>query len=142
MSSTLLDLGAIALSDYATRGLTQTLEPIAASSQMRRTVNGALADISASQFRKYQSTVACRDQVPPALDGIWPGQSLTVKCMAELSYVTSGGSPARSVVSGSSRTEGSFTYYRPEMSMRVVQFNIDTDEWGAAVGWSLELQEI
>jgi hypothetical protein len=139
---TLLDLDLIEMDDGAARGITQTLEPIDAASQMRRTVNGALVDISASQFRKYKSTIACRDQVPPVLDGIWPGQVLTVSCLSELAYRSSGGSPERDQASGADREDGAFTYYRPLLTMRVVRFNVETDEWGAAVGWSLELEEV
>jgi len=142
-ASTVLDLGSTyTLSDYATRGLTQTLEVIEAATSLRRTVNGALVNIAASQFRKYRSVISCADQVPPAFDGLWPGQQLTVKCVAELSYKTSGGSPSRSVVTGSSRTEGSWTYYRPELTMRVVRLTTNVNEWGAVVGWSLELEEV
>jgi len=142
MANTVLDLGDIALSEYAVRGISQTLDPIEAVTQQRRTVNGALVDISATQFRKYKSQISCDDQVPPALDGIWPGQTITVKCVVELSYLTSRGSPARDVVSGSSRTEGSFTYYRPELAMMIVRFGTRKDEWGSVVGWTLDLEEI
>ena len=80
--------------------------------------------------------------MPPALDGIWPGAVVIVDCVAELSYVTSGGSPDRTVVSGSSRTEGSFTYYRPQLTMMVTRFNVNTDEWKAVVGWDMTLEEV
>jgi hypothetical protein len=142
-ASTVLDLGTtFTLSDYATRGITQTLDPIEAATSLRRTVNGTLVNIASTQFKKYRSTVSCADQVPPAFDGLWPGQSLTVKCAAELSYKTSGGSPSRSVVSGSSRTEGDWTYYRPELTMRVVRLTTNSNEWGAIVSWTLELEEV
>ena len=61
---------------YSARGLTQTLEPIEASVQLRRTVNGALADLSYEPFRKYKSTISCQDQEPPAVDGrvAWAGR--------------------------------------------------------------------
>lgn len=142
-ASTVLDLGALfALSDYASRGITQSLDVIEAATSLRRTVNGELVAISAPQFRKYRSTITCTDQVPPAFDALWPGQSLTVKCAAELSYVTAGGSAARTVVSGSSRTEGAFTYYRPQLTMRVVRITQATNEWSASVPWTLELEEV
>jgi len=35
---------------YSARGLTQTLTPIAAAANMRRTINGELLDLSAGQF--------------------------------------------------------------------------------------------
>lgn len=129
-------------SPYALRGATQTLSPIDASVQMRRTINGSLIDLSNSAFRKYRSTISGNDQLPPAFNGIWPGLQVTVKCISELSYKTTGGSAAKTVVSGSSRAVGDYTFYRPELTMRVVSFEQDTDEYGAAVSWSLELEEV
>jgi hypothetical protein len=126
---------------YSARGLSQSLEPIGASQQMRRTINGNLLDVSGSQFRKYKSTITCADMRVPALDGIWPGQTLTVDCVAELCYLT-GGSPGRTVVPGSSYIEGNFTFYRPRLDMRVVSFNPIHDEYGAVTSWTLDLEEI
>jgi len=140
--SSLLVIAGIDLSDYAVRGLTQTLEPIDQARQMRRTVNGALVDVSMSQFRKYRSVIACADQVPPALDAIWPGLEVEVQCVAELGYRGSSGTPERTAVSGSERDEGEFTYYRPLLTMMVRDFRTNTDEYGAEVGWTIELEEV
>lgn len=137
-----LNLGDLESSPYATRGISQSLEVIEAAKQMRRTANGTLVDISHTQFQKYRSVITGSDQLPPALDGIWPGATITVQCVAELSYLTSGGSPAKSVVAGSSRVDGDFTFYRPQLTMKVVSFNTTTDEWRAVVGWVLELEEV
>lgn len=141
MTDTVLTITGAGLTPYSARGIEQTLEPIAQTQALRRTVNGALVDISAPELRKYRSTITCNDMNAPALDGVWPGQLVTVGCVSELSYATSGGTPARSVVAGSSRVVGSYTFYRPSLSMRVVNFQTVTDEWGATVGWSLELEE-
>lgn len=141
MSETILDLDLIAIPNGASRGITQTLDPIEAASALRRTVNGGLVSIGSPQFQKYKSTVSCTDQVPPALDGVWPGQVLTVLCVAELCYSNSG-SPTRDTVSGSERTEGDFTWYRPQLSMMVRNFTTSTNEFGAVVGWSLDLEEV
>lgn len=138
---TLLVLSGIGIPDYSSRGLTQTLEPIEAATSLRRTVNGSLVDLSFAQFRKYKSSISCHDQEPPAADGIWPGQVVTVDCVAELSY-PSGGSPARPVVSGSTRTEGAFTFYRPQLQMRVTGLSVNRDEYGAAVQWQMDLEEV
>jgi hypothetical protein len=127
---------------FAARGIKQTLEPIRAAQSMRRTINGALDDLSMPQFRKYDSTVSFDDQRPLALDGIWPGQTVTVSCVAELSYLTAGGTPERPVVSGSSYTEGAFTFYRPILTMRVRPWQTDTGEYTASVRSKLELEEI
>ena len=140
--SDVLTLSGIGVPPYSARGASQTLEPIQASQQLRRTINGELIDISRAEFRKYRSTISCVDQQPPAVDGVWPGQVLTVGCISELSYRTAGGAPARPVVAGSSRTEGDYTSYRPSLTMRVVSFSQDTDEYGAEVSWSLQLEEV
>jgi hypothetical protein len=139
---TLLVLSGIGVPDYSARGLTQTLEPIEASASLRRTVSGALVDLSHAQFRKYKSTISCQDQEPPAFDGVWPGHVVTVDCVAELSFLTSGGSPARPVVSGSMRTDGDFVFYRPQLDMLVTGFSVSRDEYDAAVQWHLDLEEV
>ena len=140
--STLLTLGGVGIPPYSARGLTQTLEPIEASVQLRRTVNGALADLSHEPFRKYKSTISCQDQEPPAVDGLWPGQIIEVECVAELSFVTAGGSPARLAVTDSERVDGDFTVYRPVLSMRVTGFSVSRDEYGSTVSWQLQLEEV
>lgn len=142
MTTTVLDLGTLYSSPYSMRGLRQTLEPIQAAGQMRRTVNGQLVNVAHSQFKKYRSNISCTDQLPPGFDGFWQGDVITVKCMIELSYKTGVGSPGRTVVTGSSRTDGDFTFYRPELSMMIVNYSFSRDEYGAIVGWSLDLEEV
>lgn len=127
---------------YAAKGLTQTLEPIDQSSQLARDVNGVLVDLGLTQFRKYKSTISCSDIRTPLLDGVWPGMQVTVDCVRELNYLTAGGAPSRPVVAGSSRTEGDFTYYRPQLTMRITSFTTSEDEWGAVISWQLDLEEI
>jgi hypothetical protein len=138
----ILVLTGMGLAPYSARGLSQSLEVIQAATVMRRTINGELIDLSRAAFRKYRSTITCTDMQAPALNGIWPGQVLTVDCVSELAYLTAGGSPERAVVPGSMRESGDFTVYRPRLTMRVVSFSEDTDEWQAQVGWSLELEEV
>lgn len=141
-NETLLSLSGIGVPAYSVRGLSQTLEPIDAAIQLKRTVNGALVDLSYEPFRKYKSTLSCQDQEPPAVDGVWPGQVVTVECVAELCFVTSGGSPTRPVVADSARTEGIFTFYRPVLTMRVSGLSLTCDEYGAAVSWQMQLEEV
>lgn len=140
--STLLVITGIEISPYAARGLSQSLDPIEAAAQLKRTINGDLTDYSFPQFRKYKSTISGADQLPPAFDGKWQGITVEVDCISELSYLTSGGSPQRPVVTGSSRVEGTFTFYRPKLQMRVMGFTVETDEWDATVSWQLQLEEI
>ena len=142
-NDTLLQISGLGTMLYQARGLTQTLEVIGAAKQQERTINGVLKDISNPQFRKYISKVSCTDNTAPPLDNVWPGMTVTVHCAAELCYVTGNpGSPARPEVSGSSRTDGSFTFYRPIMEMLVVNVTQHLDEWKAAIGWDLELEEV
>lgn len=139
---TLLVISGHGIADYSARGLTQTLDPIDASGVLARTVNGTLIDLSPSQMRKYKSTISCTDTETPALDGVWPGMQLTVDCVAELGYLTAGNTPQRPVVPGSSRVSGAWTYYRPRLQMRVSQYTVSRDEYGALTAWTLELEEI
>jgi hypothetical protein len=138
---TLLVISGPGMPTYAARGLTQTLDPIDAAGAIARTVNGGLIDLSPVQMRKYKSTISCTDVEAPALDGVWPGMPVTVDCVSELGYLTAGGSPQRTVVTGSSRTAGVWTWYRPRLDMMVISYSTSTDEYGAAIGWSLELEE-
>lgn len=140
---TLLVISGLNLPPYAVRGITQTLTPIQGQAQLRRTINGVLDDLSPSQFRKYASTITCTDQQTPALDGIWEGLFVTVDCVAELAYRTADSDidmPGREVVA--SREEGDYTFYRPRLNMRVTRWQVTTDEYGAEVGWQLDLEEI
>ena len=130
---------------YSARGLTQSLTPIDQSSQTRRTINGALKDLSFSQFRKFKSTIhtgSFTDHEPPSCNGVWPGQEITVDCISELAYLTATGTPDRPVVAGSSRVEGDFTFYRPQIIFQVLKFVITKDEWSSENNWSMYLEEV
>lgn len=137
-----LSITTMGVAPYSARGLRQTLTPLDQASQNKRTINGNLKDLSFDGFHKYKSSISGADQEPPAVDGIWPGLQVTVNCIYELSYLTSGGSPNRTVVSGSSRVSGAFTLYRPQLVMRIMNFTCDRDEYGAAVSWSMDLEEV
>lgn len=135
-----LSVGGVPL--YSARGLSQTLEPIEGSQQYRRTINGALIDISSDKFRKYTSKISCTDVETPALDGIFPGQILQVDCVCELVYKTATESPSRTVVAGSLRVVGDYTIYRPRLLMMVTSFEQEISEYERAVDWTLELEEV
>jgi hypothetical protein len=137
---TLLTMTGIGVAPYSARGLKQSLTPIDAASQMRRTVNGVLRDISLPQFRRFKSTITGSDQLSPAVAGIWPGMTVTVECICELAV--GAGSVDRPVVSGSSRTEEGMQYYRPVLTMLVRSFDIEADEYGAQVSWTMQLEEV
>lgn len=140
-SQTALTLSVMGVPLYSARGLSQTLEPIDASKNMRRSINGILTDVAHSQFRKYKSKITCSDMRAPAVDGIWPGMTIVVNCIAYLSYPV-GGTPKRTVVSGSSFTESGYTFYRPQLTMIVVSNTAQMEEWAGAVPWEIDLEEV
>jgi hypothetical protein len=133
---------ALQLTPYSARGLTQTFEPIKPSGQnwLRRDVNGILRSLVDTRFRKYKSTITCKDGETPCLDNAWIGLTCQVDCVFEFSYPT-GGSPARPVVAGSSRTQGGITYYRPSIIMLVADIRVALPEWPALYDWQIDLEE-
>jgi hypothetical protein len=141
MSDTLLVITGL-LTPYSARGLRQTLEPISQDAALRRTVNGELVDLTLTAFRKYTTSISAGDQSVPALNGVWIGAQVTVDCIVELAYLTSGGSAQRPVVPHSSRVSGAYTYYRPRLTMRIIDYQTQFDEWQAAVGWTMRLDEV
>lgn len=149
----MLSVSGEGVSPYSSRYITQTLTPIDAAGSFRRTVNGTLVNLSPSQFaEKYKSTISGTDHDSPAFDAINVGDTLTIGCAEYLSYLTSGGSAAKSVVSGSSYTSGNYTFYRPELSMMVVAKSQERGEVNTSVApargvmgsstWSIELEEV
>ena len=130
---------------YSARALRGTLRPIDmanGSDKLARTVNGTLVSIAAPQMRKYRLEVNGEDNDPPALDGLWVGMQVTVNCHVELAYLTAGGSPGRTPVTGSVHYSGDYTYYSPSFQMLVVELQTERQEWASIVGWSLVLEEI
>lgn len=143
-ADTLLTISSFGNMLFQARGLSQTLEVIGEASQMERTVNGTLKDISAVQFRKYLSKITVPSEVyPTPIDGIFPGMQVTVHCAVSLAYITgSVGYPKRPQVSGSSWSENGYTFYRPVLVMLIRHIETHFDEWKNVVGWSLDLEEV
>jgi hypothetical protein len=127
---------------YAARGLSQTLDPIDGASFTARTVNAELVDLSVSRFRKFKSTISGKDQRPPSRDDVWPGRVVYVGCAYLLSFPTIGGTPSRTVVSGSEFTEGNFTFYQPLIQFMILKPTGSFDEWQAGYDWSIPLEEV
>jgi len=128
---------------YSARGLKGSLSLIdgIGGGNLRRTINGTLLDLNPPQMRKYVLEISGDDQAPPALDGVWPGMEVVVDSNVELAFLT-GGSAGRTMVPGSERFEGAYTYYCPRFTMLVVKLQVERDEWAAAVSWNLTLEEV
>lgn len=142
-SDTLLSISGFGTLLYQARGLTQTLELISEASDLERSVNGTLMDLSNPIFRKYKSKIQATDVDAPPLDNVWPGMIVIVDFALSLCYPTGNpGSPARPEVSGSSWTQGQFTFYRPQLTMRVSKLSESFEEWKANNSWVMELEEI
>lgn len=141
---TVLQMTGVGVTPFSSRGLKQTIAPIDQSANVRRTVNGDLKDISFSGFRKYKSTITGSDQDPPNVDGRWPGMTVTVDCIQELSYNAGAGeTPQRPVVAGSDRiTSWPFRSYRPQLVMKITSFSLDQDEYDRTIGWTMDLEEV
>lgn len=137
---TVLSLSSIGVAPYATRGATMTMAHIAQAGPIVRNVNGGLIDLSDPNFRKYRGTITCADQKAPAFGGLWPGQLVTVDCIAELGEGELNSD--RTAVTGSEYTEEGITYFRPSLNMMVMSFEWETDEYGARVGWTMQVEEV
>lgn len=145
---TILTIVGIDFPPWSARGLTQSLETVQESTQLARTVDGELDDLSTAQFRKYRSTISCKDFDIPAIDGLFPGQEVTVDCINRLSYMdpgtgelTPGANASRTPVPGSVIVANGFVSYRPRLTMRVESLSTTKDEWGATNSWSIDLVE-
>lgn len=150
-SFTLLRLSGNGVPPYAARGLTQTLSPVALSEQSRRTINGELRDVSDPIFRKFASTISATDVDPPAMEAQWPGTILVVDCVAELAKLGVFEEPTddpteapfeRDYVLGSVRVADGWTFYRPRLTMMVLDYSPSYDEYNRQVQWTLNLEEV
>ena len=139
---TLLTISGGGLPPYSARGLSETFDDIEAALYPRRTLNGTLRNLAPSQLQKVRLIITCTDQRAPKINGLRKGSIVTVNCATEIPYLTATESPAHSVVSGSSRVEGDYTYYRPSFSMMVMACPVTNAEWEASIGWEIELEEI
>ena len=136
-------LDAPGINPFSARGLKGTLGPVDEArgrDKMARNVNGALVDLSAPQMRKYKLSIKGNDQAPPALDGLWVGMPVVVFSLVEIGARV-GSTPTRPWTPDGIRFEGEYFYYRQLFQMRVVDWNIDRDEYAADVPWTLELEE-
>lgn len=128
---------------YTQRGVIQSLAPIAASSQLVRTINGALVDVSDSNFQKLASQVTCTDINVPVW--VFPGLTVTVDCVAELAGLAADfyEDLLRPVVPDTEpREEGDYVFYRPRLTMKIVSWSFNHDEWGRRISWTLNLEEV
>jgi len=122
--------GGFALPDDAARGISMTMAPIDAWGQIVRDVNGNLVDLmeGMSQFRKFKFNISCSDMASPgfaevssAREAIGPGSKFNLTCLPEL---------------GAAEAQTFVAMVMPQ------GWQVTTDEYGAVVGWSLDLEQV
>ena len=166
---TVLTLSLGGFPPLSARGCEQILKPIKLG-QMQRTINGELIHLG-SQALKYQSVIKAKDRTVLALNGLCPGVVVKVGCVQPLwerientgnAYHLMRDAVVSSIAVIDSEqnavdfsTEGNTIYiedetkglevfvtYRPELTMRVLDFLIKTNEWTFESSWELSLEEI
>ena len=167
---TLLILGDLEIPAGAARGISQTLQFID-NGDVRRTINGTLTDLTRVVNRKFESQLSITDQATPAMVELFKGQTLLVECISLLRQNVSPASttetlirdPVTSSVIGRDAACTPFTptiiggagnrditfaspvvmiEFRPILNMMVLATSINTDEYGAAESWTIDLQEV
>jgi hypothetical protein len=154
------------LTPFSAREVIQTLTPIPQGT-LRRTINGTLVCVGNIGHRKFSSTISCKDQSAPAFEGLWKGTLLKVGCVQALTHLILKGTKKIQLereplslhfvdVSGKvwsakkpkdrqllipNDFPGGHISYCPWLIMRVKNYQLETDEWGLTVGWTLELEE-
>lgn len=163
MAETLLQIGGVQIPAGAGRGINQSYEQIS-SGQVIRDINGVLHDLTSPSHRKWRTTISCRDQSAPTLSDLWIGDEVEVSCIApfrqpvvsgavvlsrdpvsgSVQAFDSAGKPVAATVSGRdvSTPGAAYVFFRPVLTMRIVEKSEDMDEWGAEVGWSVSLEEV
>lgn len=157
------------MTSYSGSNCTQTITPILAG-KLQRTINGKLIYLGTTTHHKYRTSIMGKDKSPLALDGVWKGEVVKVDFIQRLSQgipshykrVTLYRSPveksvqlfgkegkrmealsiAGSIIDLPLNFSGGFVSYRPQMTMMVKDYSLETNEWGHAVGWRLDLEEI
>ena len=169
MIETNLILGIPGLPPESARNCVQELTPIP-NGEFKKSINGNLMFLETTQRRRYRSVISCHDINSAICDEIWIGTQISVGCIQNLWQTIEIGKTEinliRPAVEGSVcalnnfgehikfdqtdetvklRTESDqriFVCFRPWMTMRVIDFSVETDEWGMRSGWKLISEEI
>jgi hypothetical protein len=119
---TLLAIDGIDFSQYAVRGITMTLTPIAQAANLARDCRGELVDLSVEQFRQHKVSISCDDHEVPHLSDVWPGKDVIITCIPGL---------------GASNTTGDVL----TIPCRITSWDVSRDEWSAEASWKLEAEQ-
>lgn len=164
-----LILGISGFPPESARNCVQELTPIP-NGEFRKSVNGDLLFLETSDRKRYRSAISCKDINSPIIDGIWVGTQINVGCIQNLwqvinvgetsvtlirqavegsiCAVNNFGDPIRHEVTDNLVTitqvsdEKIFVCFRPWLTMKVIDFSLETNEWGMSGGWKLILEEV
>lgn len=117
----------VGFADYSARGITCSLEPIEASGQLRRTINGTMLDLSNPAFQKYKMTLSATDQEFPKLGHVWFGKEVYVTSVITLQ------------TGGGTATTGATAIGFTGM---ITNWTVERDEWAYDASWSIEIEQI
>jgi hypothetical protein len=169
MNESDLILGVAGLPPESARNCIQELYPVP-NGEFKKSVNGNILFLESSERRKYKSIISCKDVNTPIIDGIWIGSQITVGCIQNLwqsispgetkiklirpavdksvCAVDKYGEPVKFYISDNEVTLQNtyenriFVGFRPWLTMKVINFSMETNEWGMTGGWNLTLEEI
>ncbi|MDR1561243.1 MAG: hypothetical protein LBS23_02710 [Holosporaceae bacterium] len=169
MNETNLMLGVAGLPPESARNCVQELTPIP-NGEFKKSINGDLLFLETSERKRYKSIITCKDVNSPLADGIWVGSQIMVGCIQNLwqainpgemkirlirpavkesiCAVNNFGDPIKfkqtdnEVELYNACEEKIFVCFRPWLAMRVIDFSLETDEWGMSGGWKLILEEV
>lgn len=163
---TLLKIKGVGFPTFSARGCQQDLALIHDPQLFRRTINGELLFLGDDGDDKYTSSLTCQDKDIPAISHLPRGAVVEVQCIQYLTQPLEQGKAQciRPWVEGSltcynskgkkaefkvgknclvqSSLQEGFVRFRPLLKMRILNFRFKIDEWGAKVGWQLELEEV
>ncbi|MDR2781921.1 MAG: hypothetical protein LBB21_05735 [Holosporaceae bacterium] len=169
MGETNLILGVAGFPPESARNCHQELSPIP-NGEFRKSINGDLLYLETNERKRYRSVISCKDTNSPIIDGIWVGTQITIGCIQNLWQAIDCGKRSvrlvRPPVEGSvcvvnscgeairftledeevklskSYDEKNFVCFRPWLITRVINFSLETNEWGMSGGWKLVVEEI
>lgn len=116
------------------------ITPIDGATDLRRTVNGSLVNLSDPAFRKLAVTLSASDMTLPALGNLYPGDTLTVECPVVIRE--RGGVPARPAAGGVFTIGNGWVEYRPVLECMLIANSLNETEGKASASWSLTLEEV
>jgi hypothetical protein len=159
MNETNLILGFSGLPPKSARNCTQELSPIP-NGEFKKSINGELLFLETTERKRYRSVISCRDTNSPIISGIWVGSQILVGCIQNLWQVISPGelgiklirpavdqsicvinslgdaikfkSTKDEVELHKTYKERVFVGFRPWLTMKVIDFSLETDEWGTS----------